>query len=108
MVIALGLLVDDSIIVVENIVAKLRQGLRREEAAITGTNQLLKAIIGVTSCIVLSFVPLVTLKGSTGDFIRSLPLAVVFTMLGSLFVSLTLTPLVSSRLLEDKIGNNVF
>ncbi|GAA0534400.1 efflux RND transporter permease subunit [Chitinophaga japonensis] len=108
LVIALGLLVDDSIIVVENIVAKLRKGESREQAAINGTNQLTAAIAAVTTCIVLSFLPLVTLQGATGDFIRSLPLAVIFTMLGSLFVSLSLTPLVSRWLLKEQIGDNIF
>ncbi|UPK67382.1 efflux RND transporter permease subunit [Chitinophaga filiformis] len=108
LVIALGLLVDDSIIVVENIVAKLRKGDGREEAAINGTNQLIRAIITVTVCILLSFLPLVTLQGSTGDFIRSLPLAVIYTMAGSLLVSVTMTPLLSKFLLKDQIGDNVF
>ncbi|SEW37748.1 Multidrug efflux pump subunit AcrB [Chitinophaga sp. YR573] len=108
LVIALGLLVDDSIIVVENIVAKLRKGENKIDAAVNGTNQLLGAIAAVTVCIVLSFLPLVTLDGATGDFIRTLPLAVIFTMLGSLFVSLTLTPMISSWLLKDKIGDNIF
>ncbi len=108
LIIALGLLVDDSIIVVENIVAKLRKGETRENAAIKGTNQLLLAIIAVTTCILLSFLPLVTLKGVVGDFIRSMPLAVIFTMLGSLFVSLTLTPMISTWFLNEKMGDNVF
>jgi multidrug efflux pump subunit AcrB len=108
LVIALGLLVDDSIIVVENIVAKLRKGLNRETAAIDGTNQLLPAIVAVTTCILLSFLPLLTLPGSTGAFIRSMPLAVVFTMAGSLFVSMSLTPLMSGYILKESIGDNVF
>jgi len=108
LVIALGLLVDDSIIVVENIVAKLRKGETSEAAAVNGTNQLIRAIITVTICILLSFMPLVTLQGSTGDFIRSMPLAVIYTMAGSLFVSVTLTPLLSKWFLQEKIGDNVF
>lgn len=108
LVIALGLLVDDSIIVVENIVARLRKGDSPEVAAINGTNQLITAILTVTACILLSFLPLVTLDGATGDFIRSLPLAVIFTMLGSLFVSLSLTPLLSKWFLKPELGNNIF
>lgn len=108
LVIALGLLVDDSIIVVENIVAKLRKGESKLEAAVNGTNQLLGAIVSVTVCIVLSFLPLVTLDGATGDFIRTLPLAVIFTMVGSLIVSLTLTPMISGWLLNNKLGDNIF
>jgi len=108
LVIALGLLVDDSIIVVENIVARLRKGDSPDVAAISGTNQLITAILTVTACILLSFLPLVTLDGATGDFIRSLPLAVIFTMVGSLIVSLSLTPLLSKWLLKPELGNNVF
>ncbi|MGS2740976.1 efflux RND transporter permease subunit [Sinomicrobium sp. M5D2P17] len=108
LVIALGLLVDDSIIVVENIVAKLRKGKTRDEAAVEGTNQLLGAIISVTICILLSFLPLVILDGSTGDFIRSLPMAVIYTMGGSFFVSITLTPLISRYILKDNLGDNRF
>lgn len=108
LIIALGLLVDDSIIVVENIVAKLRKGENRTDAAINGTNQLLFAIISVTICIILSFLPLITLDGMVGDFIRPIPLAVVFTMIGSFFVSITLTPMVSKWIMKDKIGDNIF
>jgi len=108
LVIALGLLVDDSIIVVENIVARLRKGESKIDAAVNGTNQLLPAIITVTICIILSFLPLVTMEGSTGAFIRSLPLAVIYTMIGSIFVSVSLTPLASSTILKDKIGDNMF
>lgn len=108
LVIALGLLVDDSIIVVENIVARLRKGEQPETAAVNGTNQLIRAIVAVTVCILFSFLPLVTLQGSTGDFIRSLPLAVIYTMAGSLLVSVTLTPLLSKWFLKDAIGDNIF
>ncbi|UII25660.1 efflux RND transporter permease subunit [Fulvivirga maritima] len=108
LVIALGLLVDDSIIVVENIVAKLRKGKSKLEASIEGTNQLMGAIISVTICILLSFLPLMILDGSTGDFIRSLPMAVVYTMCGSFFVSITLTPLISKYILKEDLGDNKF
>ena len=108
LIIALGLLVDDSIIVVENIVTKLRNGENKMDAAVNGTNQLLFAIVCVTLCIVLSFLPLITLEGMVGDFIRPIPLAVVYTMIGSLFVSVTLTPLIAKRIMNDKIGDNMF
>jgi len=108
LIIALGLLVDDSIIVVENIVAKLRKGENKMDAAVNGTNQLLFAIISVTICILLSFLPLITLDGMVGDFIRPIPLAVVFTMIGSFFVSITLTPMISKWIMKDQIGDNMF
>jgi multidrug efflux pump subunit AcrB len=100
-VIALGLLVDDSIVVVENITRHLRMGLSRRRAAIEGTKQIGVAVLGCTATLLFSFLPLLFLPGTAGLFIRSLPLAVVFTIAASLFVSLTIIPLLGSVLLRD-------
>jgi multidrug efflux pump subunit AcrB len=100
-VIALGLLVDDSIVVVENITRHLRMGLSRRRAAIEGTRQIGVAVLGCTATLLFSFLPLLFLPGTAGMFIRSLPLAVVFTIAASLFVSLTIIPLLGSLLLRD-------
>jgi multidrug efflux pump subunit AcrB len=99
MVIALGLLVDDSIVVVENIARHRREGHGFREAAILATGQIWVAVLGATATLVLAFVPLVFLPGDPGRFIRSLPMAVVFTVLASLFVSLTIIPWLSTMLL---------
>lgn len=99
MVIALGLLVDDSIVVVENIARFRREGHGFREAAILATRQIWVAVIGATATLVLAFVPLIFLPGDSGRFIRSLPMAVVFTVLASLFVSLTIIPFLSTMLL---------
>jgi multidrug efflux pump subunit AcrB len=107
-VIALGLLVDDSIVVVENIARFLRGGMTRAEAAMKGTGQIGLAVLGCTATLVFAFVPVLFLPGTAGQFIRSLPLAVVFTVLSSLLVSLTIVPLLASLLLkesEDAHGN---
>ncbi|WP_164002686.1 efflux RND transporter permease subunit [Pyxidicoccus caerfyrddinensis] len=109
-VIALGLLVDDSIVVVENIARFLRQGMSRARAAIEGTSQIGLAVLGCTATLVLAFVPLVFLPGTSGQFIRSLPMAVVFTILASLLVSLTVIPLLASLFLKEDAhpeGNRV-
>jgi len=109
-VIALGLLVDDSIVVVENIARFLRQGHGRVKAAIEGTSQIGLAVLGCTATLVLAFVPLLFLPGTSGQFIRSLPMAVVFTILASLLVSLTVIPLLASLFLsegEHPEGNRV-
>ncbi|MBZ4410339.1 efflux RND transporter permease subunit [Myxococcus sp. XM-1-1-1] len=109
-VIALGLLVDDSIVVVENIARFLRMGRTRVQAAIEGTSQIGLAVLGCTATLVLAFVPLVFLPGTSGQFIRGLPMAVVFTILASLLVSLTVIPLLSSLVLskdEHPEGNRV-
>lgn len=99
-VVALGLLVDDSIVVVENIERYLRKGFSRFEASIKATNQITLAVIGCTATLIFSFLPLIFLPEGSGDFIRGLPMAVVLTILASLFVSLTLVPFLSSKLLS--------
>lgn len=101
MIIALGILVDDSIVVVENIERWLRDGYSRRDAAILATKQIGLAVLGCTSTLVLAFLPLVFMPEASGDFIRSLPMAVVLTVLASLFVSLTIVPFLSSRVLAE-------
>src|SRR5579859_4694023 len=100
MVVALGLLVDDSIVVVENIERYLRMGYKKKEAAIAATRQIGLAVLGCTATLIFAFLPLMFLPEAAGDFIRSLPAAVVATVLASLFVSLTIVPFLSSRILS--------
>ena len=110
-VIALGLLVDDSIVVVENITRFIRDGRSRKEAAIEATRQIAVAVVGATATLVFAFVPLLFLPGNSGQFIRSLPLAVVYTVVASLFVSLTIIPWLASMALkkeEPEGGSRVF
>ena len=106
-VIALGLLVDDSIVVVENITRFLRQGHSRLDAAMLATKQIAVAVLGATITLVFAFVPLTMLPGGPGNYIRSLPAAVIYTVLASLVVSLTIIPWLSSMVLprEEKEGN---
>ena len=101
-VIALGLLVDDSIVVVENISRFLRAGMPRREAAISATRQIAVAVLGCTATLVVAFLPLLALPGNPGKFIRSLPVAVVFTVLASLLVSLTVIPFLASLVLKEQ------
>ena len=99
-VIALGLLVDDSIVVVENIERFLRGGLSRDEAAHRATRQITVAVLGCTATLIAAFIPIFMLPGTPGKYISSLPAAVVYTILASLVVSLTLVPLMASRILS--------
>ena len=87
-VVALGLLVDDSIVVTENIARHLREGATRAQAALSGTRQIAVAIIGCTATLILAFVPLVALPGNPGKFIRVLPVTVIATITGSLLIAL--------------------
>jgi multidrug efflux pump subunit AcrB len=100
-VLALGLLVDDSIVVVENIARYVRKGYGRMEAAIAATDQIYLAVLGCTATLVLAFLPLLFLPEGAGEFIRSLPAAILFTVLASLFIALTIIPFLASRMLRD-------
>jgi multidrug efflux pump subunit AcrB len=108
LIVALGILVDDSIVVIENIERYLRAGKSKKDASIEATKQIGLAVLGCTATLILSFLPLVFLPEQAGDFIRSLPMAVIMTVLASLFVSLTIVPFLSSRILKthtNKEGN---
>ncbi len=110
MVIALGLLVDDSIVVVENIARYRRQGYGRVEAAIAATKQIWVAVLGATATLIAAFVPLLVLPGGPGRFIRVMPATVIATIVSSFIVSITIIPWLASRLLpehEDAHGNRV-
>jgi multidrug efflux pump subunit AcrB len=107
-IIALGLLVDDSIVVTENIARHLRDGESREAAALKGTRQIAVAVIGCTFVLLFAFLPLAYLPEAAGKFTRSLPVAVIGTVAASLIVSLTIVPFLASRFLprsESEHGN---
>ncbi len=98
-VLALGLLVDDTIVVTENIARHLRMGLSRAEAAIVATRQISVAVLGCTACLMLAFIPLLSLPEAAGAFVRSMPAAVLYTIAASLLVSITIIPFLSSQIL---------
>ncbi|WP_394842488.1 efflux RND transporter permease subunit [Pendulispora brunnea] len=106
-VLALGLLVDDSVVVVENITRHLREGKAPREAAIAATKQITLSVLGCTATLIFAFLPLLALPGGPGQFIRSMPVAIIFTIGASLLVSLTIVPFLSSRILvaEGEHGN---
>jgi multidrug efflux pump subunit AcrB len=109
-IVSLGLLVDDSIVVTENIARHLRMGKPRLQAALDGTKQISLAVLGCTATLLFAFLPLVFLPEGAGMFTRSLPLAVLVTVAASLIVSLTIVPFLASRLLprhEDPHGNRL-
>src|SRR5690606_29359534 len=99
-VVALGLVVDDSIVVVENIERWMRDGYTRLEAAIKGTHQIALAVVGCTVTLVIAFLPLMFMPEMAGDFIRSMPTAVIASVVGSMFIALLVVPFLSSKLLK--------
>lgn len=111
LVVALGLLVDDSIVVVENIERWILEGHSAMEATLKATKQIGMAVVGCTVTLIIAFMPLVFLPEGSGDFIRSLPLAVILSVLASMLVSLTIIPFLSSKLLKSHTGHpdgNIF
>ncbi|HEX9970470.1 MAG TPA: efflux RND transporter permease subunit, partial [bacterium] len=93
----IGILVDDSIVVLENIYHHLEKGEERRTAAVKGRNEIGFAALSITLVDVVVFVPLSLVAGLVGDIMREFAIVIVVATLMSLFVSFTLTPMLSSR-----------
>ncbi|HAN18028.1 MAG: multidrug transporter AcrB [Bacteroidetes bacterium GWC2_33_15] len=100
--IAIGMVVDDSIVVLENITKKLERGGFARESAIYGTNEVSLAVIASTLTIVAVFLPLTMLGGMTGILFKPLGWVVTITIATSVIVSLTLVPMLASKILRTK------
>ncbi|MEM7104855.1 MAG: efflux RND transporter permease subunit [Bacteroidota bacterium] len=107
LVVALGLLVDNSIAIIENIERFLADGFTRKEAAIKGTAQLVAPITSATLTTVLAFIPIIMMPDTTGAFIKSLPVTVIATLAASLLIAVTLTPFLASKLLKSGSSTTV-
>ncbi len=105
LVLSLGLLVDDSIVVVENIERWMHEGHSRKTATLKATSQIGTAVLGCTATLIIAFLPLLFLPEASGDFIRSLPVGVICSVISSLIVSLTVVPFLSSNLLKRHSGH---
>jgi len=106
--IAIGMVVDCSIVVLENIYRHSEEGGRPSEAAIFGTSEVGTAVIASTLTTVAIFFPIAFVKGITGIMFRQLAFVVSITILASLFTALTIVPMLCSRLLGgvQDTGNN--
>jgi len=99
--IAIGMVVDDSIVVLENITKKVEKGGFAREAAIYGTSEVSLAVIASTLTIVAVFLPLTMLGGMTGILFKPLGFVVTISVVVSVIVSLTLVPMLSSKILKN-------
>ena len=110
LVVALGLLVDDSIVVIENIERWLRSGVAKKVAVIEATKQITIAVLGTTATLIIAFLPLVFLPEGPGEFIRGLPMAVITSVFASMLVSLTIVPFLANKVLKSNHGpeGNIF
>jgi multidrug efflux pump subunit AcrB len=107
-ILSLGLLVDDSIVVIENISRHLRMGKDRIQAAIDGAKEIRLAVLGSTGVLVFAFFPMLFLPEGAGQYTRSFIASIIFTVSASMIVSLTIIPFLASRLLKrdaDEHGN---
>ncbi len=101
-VLAIGLVVDDAIVVLENIYTKVEEGNDPKEAARKGSVEIYFAVISTTIAVVAVFLPVIFLEGLTGRLFREFGLVVASAVAISSFVSLTLTPMMSSKLLKKR------
>lgn len=104
MIIALGLLVDNAIVVVENVVFYREKGYSRIQAAKEGTAEVAPSILAATLTTMAAFLPLASMGGRIGLIIRVIPITIIFIIGASLLIALTVTPALSSRLLSRKTG----
>lgn len=101
-VLATGLVVDDAIVVMENIFVHIEEGLHPREAGEKGATEIYFAIISTTITLVVVFIPVIFLQGLTGRLFREFGLVVAMSIAVSAFVSLTLTPMMSTRMLRHE------
>ena len=97
MTLCIGILVDDSIVVLENITRHLQMGEAPREAAEQGRTEIGMAAVAITLCDAAVFMPIAFMEGMTGQYFRQFGLTIVFAGAFSLFVSFTLTPMLASR-----------
>jgi len=101
-VLAIGLVVDDAIVVLENIYVKIEEGEDPAEAAKKGSTEIYFAVISTTVSVVAVFLPVIFLQGLTGRLFREFGLVVASSVAISAFVSLTLTPMMSAKILKRR------
>ncbi len=102
MVLAIGLVVDDAIVVLENIYTKIEEGQEPLQAGIEGTREIFFAVIATTLALVVVLLPLLFIGGLTGRLFREFGITLAGAVIISSFIALTLTPMLSSRLLKKR------
>ncbi len=102
LIIAMGMVVDNSIVVLENITQHIEKGSRPSQAAIFGTSEMGAAITASTLTTLMVFIPMIFMGGLVGVMFKQLAVITSVTMVASLITALTLTPMASSRLLKAK------
>jgi len=107
-VLAIGIVVDDAIVVLENIYKKVEQGMTPVEASTKGATEIFFAIVSTTITLAAVFLPIMFLKGITGRLFVEFGVVIAGSVLISAFVALTLTPMLSSKILRTKENHSRF
>lgn len=105
-VLAIGLVVDDAIVVMENIYAKIEQRMQPKAAAERGTAEIFFAVIATTVALTAVFLPVIFLQGLTGRLFREFGIVLAGAVIISSFVALTLTPMLASKVLKYRESHN--
>jgi len=105
LIVVLGMVVDDAIVIADNYVELLDQGVQRPEAAWRSAGDLAVPVLTATLTIIASFLPLAFLTGTVGEFIRALPVTVTIALLCSFVVAMVLTPLACRTLIRFGLHN---
>ncbi|MGD9133196.1 MAG: efflux RND transporter permease subunit, partial [Desulfobacterales bacterium] len=105
LILALGMLVDNGIVIVENIYRHMQQGKSRQEAAAVGTDQVAWPVITSTLTTLGAFSPMLFWPGIMGEFMGYLPMTLIMALSASLFVALVINPVLSARYQKIKINN---
>ncbi len=99
---SIGVLVANSVVVLENIFRHRASGLKRKEAASKGTSEIVVAVLASTMTNIVVFLPIASMSSLVGQFFKEFALTVTFATLFSLLVSFTLTPMLASRILPER------
>jgi multidrug efflux pump len=107
-VLSVGLVVDDAIVVLENIYARIEKGESPEEASEKGSEEIFFAVISTTVALAAVFLPVIFLTGTTGRLFREFGIVVAGSVIISAFVALTMTPMLSAKMLKAHEQQNAF
>jgi len=102
------LVVDDAIVVLENIYARIEKGEKPMEAAAKGSEEIFFAVIATTATLAAVFLPVIFLTGTTGRLFREFGIVVAGSVIISAFVALTMTPMLSAKMLKHRSKQNAF
>jgi len=100
---AVGLLVDDAIVVVENIYRKIESGMTAKQAAIASSQEILMAVVAISAVVIAVFTPISFLKGIVGQYLKQFGLTISFAMIISLIVAISIIPVLCAYLTGNKI-----